>query len=78
MSAAPAPDIWLNDTVPAFMAEHPVYSENPLLAFLLDALVRETEETTPDISLDAALLRATHDTLVSQARVLLAATEPAA
>ena len=75
--AAPAPDEWLTETVPAFMAAHPVYAKNPMLALLLDALVRDHEETAPEIPLDAALLHASHEILVSQARILVAALEPA-
>ncbi|MEN5278914.1 hypothetical protein ABE527_18455 [Brucella sp. TWI432] len=76
MTAAPAADQWLTVTVPAFMADNPVYADNPTLALLLDALVRAHEEKAPDITLDAALLRATHEILVSHARLLIAAMEP--
>lgn len=75
-SAAPAIDEWLTVTVPAFMAAHPVYAENPTLALLLDALVRDREERSPDLVLDAALLHAAHDRLLSQACILIAASDP--
>ena len=74
--AASAGDKWLSVTVPSFMAAHPVYAKNPTLALLLDALVREQEEIDPDINLDAELLQASHETLVRQARILVAALEP--
>lgn len=74
-SAAPAEDEWLTVTVPAFLAAHPIYTKCPTLALLLDALVRECEEQQPDIRLDAALLRASHERLVSQARILISASD---
>ncbi|MBJ6722423.1 hypothetical protein I2750_19675 [Bacillus sp. PR5] len=73
-NVAPA-DEWLTVTVPAFLAAHPIYANSPTLALLLDALVRDCEEQHPDIALDAALLRASHERLVSQARILISASE---